>query len=465
MSIDVSKSNFKKEMDIMNGFGTRLTGSKGNNDFIAYLKKEIKKMGFETKSDIKKFKRWEATNTKLVLHTANGDVDVKVASAHPYSGVTGPEGITGKLQTKGVGRDIVVLKMKDFENLTSKIPFDQRRAYPKDLRLNRQYRGPVTTSFVKTVALLIQSFIGCKGAILIWQGMSDEMVEGQYLNFILGYMGVPALWVNETEGEKVLKALKAGDTATLTLEGIIEKKAKGESFCAIVPGKKDKEAIIINTHTDGTNCVEENGAVGMLEMMRYFKKHKPERTLIFVFTTGHFRIPDFSHKHGIVDQSTSLWLHNNKALWDGKGKHIKVVAGVTVEHLGCTEWKDVNGVYQQTNPVDVEVVYTGNKVMDDIYFEAIKGRKQCRTVTLHPHNLLHFGEGQSLFNVGIPDIALVTAPDYLCVVSDNHEMDKFNLDLAVEQTETFIKVIELINKKKTKELGKVDGYNFGLGRA
>ena len=465
MSVNVSKSNFEKEINKMNSFGTRLTGSKGNNDFIAYLKKEIKKMGFEVNSDVKKFKRWEATNTKLVLHTKDGDVDVKVASAHPYSGVTGPEGVTGKLQRKGFGKDIVVFRMADFKKLTSRFPFDQKRSYPKDVKLGKQYKGPVTTSFVKTVALLIQSFIGCKGAILIWQGMSDEMVEGQYLNFILGYMGVPALWVNETEGEKVLKALDAGDTATLTLEGIIEKKAKGESFCAIIPGKEDKEAIIINTHTDGTNCVEENGAIGMLEMMRYFKKNKPKRTLIFVFTTGHFRIPDFSHKHGIVDQSTSLWLHNNKKLWDGKKGHIKAVAGVTVEHLGCTEWKDVDGVYQQTNPVDVEVVYTGNKVMDDIYFEAIKGRKQCRTVTLHPHNLLHFGEGQSLFNVGIPDIALVTAPDYLCVVSDNHEMDKFNLDLAVEQTETFIKIVELINKKKTKELGKVDGYNFGLGRA
>ena len=168
MSIDVSKSNIQKGIDTMNGFGTRLTGSRGNNDFIAYLKKEIKKMGFETNSDVRTFKRWEATNTKLVLHTAEGDVDVKVGSAHPYSGVTGPEGITGKLQTKGIGRDIVVLKMKDFENLTSRIPFDQRRAYPKDLRLNSQYRGPVTTSFVKTVSLLIQSFVGCKGAILIF---------------------------------------------------------------------------------------------------------------------------------------------------------------------------------------------------------------------------------------------------------------------------------------------------------
>ena len=465
MDVSVSKRNIQNGMDTMNGFGTRLTGSKGNNDFIKYLKKEIKGMGFELKSDVKKFKRWEPTNTKLVLHTANGDVDVAVASAHPYSGITGPEGITGKLQTKGIGRDIVVLKIKDFENLTARIPFDQKRAYPKDLKLSPQYRGPVTTSFVKTVALLIQSFVGCKGAILIWQGMSDEMVQGQYLNFILGYMGVPALWVNETEGEKVLAALAAGETATLTLEGNIEKRAKGESFCAIVPGKNEKEAIIINTHTDGTNCVEENGPIGMLEMMRYYKKHKPERTLIFVFTTGHFRIPKFSHKHGIVDQSTSLWLHNNKELWDGKNGHIKAVAGVTVEHLGCTEWKDVDGVYKQTNAVDTEVVYTANKQMDDIYFEAIKGRKQCRTVTLHPHNLLHFGEGQSLFNVGIPDIALVTAPDYLCVISDSHEMEKFNLDLAVEQTETFIKVVNLINEKNTKELGKVDGYNFGLGRA
>lgn len=96
-------------------------------------------------------------------------------------------------------------------------------------------------------------------------------------------------------------------------------------------------------------------------MKRYFKEHKPKRTLIFVFVTGHFRLPVFKSPNGISDQATSLWLACNKGLWDGRDGHQKVVAAITPEHMGCTEWKDVDRqFYQKTNDIDIEEVYTGN---------------------------------------------------------------------------------------------------------
>ena len=117
-----------------------------------------------------------------------------------------------------------------------------------------------------------------------------------------------------------------------------------------------------------------------------------------------------------------------------------------------------------TNPIDVELVYTGNKAMDDIYYEAIKDRDNVRTLTLRGHNMLHFGEGQPLFNKRIPEIALVTAPDYLCSVADNHHMDKFNLTLMCEQIGTFIRCVEILDTKTAKQLGKAQGYSIGLGK-
>ena len=77
---------------------------------------------------------------------------------------------------------------------------------------------------------------------------------------------------------------------------------------------------------------------------------------------------------------------------------------------------------------------------------------------------MHFGEGQSLFNVGIPEIALVTSPDYLCVESENHEMDKFDEELMFEQTDSFIKMVGLINERSAEKLGRADIYSFGLGK-
>ncbi len=81
-------------------------------------------------------------------------------------------------------------------------------------------------------------------------------------------------------------------------------------------------------------------------------------------------------------------------------------------------------------------------------------------MTLRGHNLLHFGEGQNFFTMGVPEISLVPAPYYLCVVSDTHEMEKFDIDLMTEQTETFARLIERIEKISAKELGRSDFYSF-----
>ena len=81
-------------------------------------------------------------------------------------------------------------------------------------------------------------------------------------------------------------------------------------------------------------------------------------------------------------------------------------------------------------------------------------------MTLRGHNLLHFGEGQPLFNVGIPEISIVTAPDYLCVESETDEMEKFNIDLMYEQTKTFEKVIKKIDSFSAKDIGNCDDYSI-----
>ena len=468
MAIPLSKENMLRGMEEMNAFGPRLTGSQGHKAFVEYLKQEVAAIGYDVHSDTHTFKRWEPKNCSLVLHTKEGDVPVSIASAFPYSGETKASGRKGRLSKLGIGKDIVVVRVKDFSKTPSAVAFSERRAEPADLHLPKYYKGPVATAFVKsTVDIILARLAFAKAAVFIWEGMSPAMVEGQYLNFILPHLGIPTLWVNAEEGEKVLAARKEGCKATLTLDANIEKKASADSFYVEVPGKEASEVVIIHSHTDGCNAVEENGPVAMLEMLRYYKTHQPERSLLFVFGTGHFRIPAFRHFNGgsVADQSTSVWLHEHRDLWDGKRGHKYAVASLGLEHFGCTEWKDVDGIYTQTNDIDIEVTYTGNQTMDDILYQALaEERTRTRTVSLRPHNFLHFGEGQSLFNVGIPDISLVTAPDYLTAETEGAEMDKFDLDLMTEQVAAFIRMEQLINEKSRDELGRAEGYSFGLGK-
>lgn len=451
----------------MNDCGHRHTGSPGHKAFIKQIKEDIAKLGIETISTEYTFDRWEALDASISIE---GET-IAVSSPFPYSGSTSAEGITGELveiannifgycQAKD---KIGVVHIKNLSKISSKVAFDKRNSLPAELEVEPSYRGPVSTCFVKTILYSLLKKSGIKGLICVWEDMSDAMVDKQYLNFILGELDVPVVWVNESEGKKVFSAAEAHKTATLILTAEHEKDCITESFYSLIKGTEldNKEIIMINTHTDGGNCVEENGAIAMVALMEYFIKNPPKHSLLFVFVTGHFRLEEF--KKGI-DQATSKWMLGNLDLWSGSNGGYTAYAGLAVEHLGCTEWKDKDGIYQKTNDVDVELVYTGNKKIDDIYYKAISDRKLIRTMTLRGHNKLHFGEGQPLFNRGIPEIALVTAPDYLCAEADNHQMDKFNLDLFFEQTCTFANCIELLDNESSASLGTTDGYSYGLGR-
>ncbi len=469
MSFNISKERVLNSIETMNSFGLRLTGSRAQQRFADYLKDEIHKMGFTTYSDLYSFDRWEEKHSSIKIINPHGDEELEVTSAWPYSGETDENGITeeiveifGKhinyLPARG---KIALVKVKDLEKVPTGFAFNQRNSFPKGLSLPKNYNGPVADSFVKIPLISVAKVMGVKAVICIWEGMSDEMVRGQYLPFIMDYQGIPALWVGEESGKKLKKAAKEKKKVNLVLTAEKEISAKTESFYTVIEGKNKKEAIIINSHTDGINCVEENGPVAMLEMMRLLKNTELDRTLIFLFATGHFRLPNFK-EHDI--QASSKWLKNHRDMWDGKKGHIKAVASIGVEHLGCTEWKDKDGKYRCTNPIDVELVYTANKVMDKVYYDSLEGRTMVRTVTVKGHNFLHFGEGQPPRNVGIPDISLVTAPDYLTAINETHQMEKFSLELMCEQIETFLKMTLILDKMSAKEIGKPEPYSLILGK-
>ena len=467
MIFDINKEEMFEGMHKMNSFGTRLTGSKGHADFINWLKSEISEMGIQIFSDPFYFRRWEEKRSSISIIEGDGRINIPVSSAYPYSGETPPEGITEELvyvkglsdipKTKG---KIAVFDIANVNFLPSEIAFDKRTSYPEDVVLEKKYEGPVITSFVQCFYGMVSKLSKAKAAILVWRGLHDDCVKGQYLSFIMGHQRLPMLWVNETEGKKLIEAAKAHKKAEFVLEAEIEENAFTESFYCILRGRNEKETVIVNTHTDGTNCIEENGPIALLQLMKNMKDKELERTHIFVFTTGHFRLPHFEDIRTGAFQSASRWLAMHRELWDGKGEHLKCVANLTVEHLGCLEWRDVDGEYKYTGRPEVELVYTGNKFMDKLYIDTVKERKTVRTMTLRGHNALHFGEGQNFFTMRVPEISLVPAPYYLCVVSDSHEMEKFDIDLMTEQTETFARLIEKLEKIPSEALGRSDFYSF-----
>lgn len=465
----ISQERILSNVRTMNGFGPRLTGNAAHTAFIEFLKERIREMGLPVYSDPFFFKKWEPVSHAISIEELDGSLtDVHVSSVHPYSGETPAGGWLEELvyvrnpavdYLKAAGK-IALVEVSNVNSIPSEVAFDKRSAWPEDVTMPKNYEGPVITTFVKFLHTLLGRLGSARGIILAWKGLPDDCVEGQYLPFNMGYRGIPILWVNGTDGRRLIEAAEAGRRVRFLLTAEKEEMAYTESFYTMLPGKNRKECVIVNTHTDGPNCVEENGPVALLELLENVKDRPLERTHIFLFTTGHFRLPQFKDIRTGAFQSASKWMVRHRNLWDGAANHLKCVANLTLEHMGCMEWAVVDGEYRYTGQPELELVYTGNEFMDRLYMETVRSRKTVRTMTLHGHNLLHFGEGQNFFTMGIPGICLVPAPYYLCVESPGHEMDKFDPALMAEQTETFLTLLEKIEQTPYKTLGRSDGYRF-----
>ena len=207
MNFNISKERLLEGMNIMNSFGTRLTGSKGHNDFIKWLKDEIAEMDIPIFSDPFYFTRWEEQNSSIEILDGDEKINIPVSSAYPYSGKTSAYGITEELVyvksikdvPKTAGK-IAVFNISNINFLPSEIAFDKRSSFPEDVVLEKKYEGPVITSFVQCFYGIISKLTKAKAVILVWKGLHKDMIEGQYLSFIMDYQNIPMLWVNEAEG-------------------------------------------------------------------------------------------------------------------------------------------------------------------------------------------------------------------------------------------------------------------------
>jgi hypothetical protein len=391
-----------------------------------------------------------------------------VSSCFPYSGRTLPK-ISGKLihyarfpfsfrRAKGEIA-LIDVRLRSLPRLALRFLLRIRSRYPASADLPARFSSPLSLLY-KRLHLDAAAEAGVKGVIYIWRNCSDLNTVCQYLPFETPYRVCPALWVNGTEGDRLVRAAERGESVQLVLEADIEQDAQTDTLWAVLPGKRSDQTIIVNTHTDGPNTPQENGVVGLLALASYFsklaKQGRLQRTLVFVFVTGHFQLPELVADYP-PNRATHTWLKAHRNLWDGAPGHKTAVAAATIEHLGCMEWKDTAGHsgHGPTGQTELEIVYASNAKLNDIYLGALQGRKLGRTVTVKPLPV-YLGEGQPPYEAGIPTLSLITLPDYMCAATANGEIHKLDLPLMSEQIETFAKAITGLDGLQTQEIGTAD---------
>ncbi len=447
--------------------GPRLTGNPAHRRFIDSLEADLDRIGLDVHRDRLTFDRWDPLRWELAID----GTPVPVAFYFPYSGVTGPDGVTAPLQYLGVLGQIGA-----WEPARGKIAVVEVPVLPLPITVGYRPSGqypadaapPDPIAYLPSVsdavgAPTLESAVraGVRGVICIRTGVSEALADDQYAPFTTGYQGCPALWVGPREAERVRASARRGASARLVMYARRALGAATDTLFAVLPGTDPSETVIVNTHTDGPNVAEENGGIGLISLARQFAQvpaHRRRRTLVFVFVTGHFQLPQFETEvgNGIgTMQASSRWMRMHPEWWDGKGAHRKAVAALTLEHLGCREWLDdpQHRHYGPTGRPEVGWCYTTTPAMRSIYLASAHGTANERTVTCDPLPALYFGEGAPFYKSGIATMSLIPSQTYLTAAPANGVIDKLDKHLMAGQIETFSKAIRTLERRSSAQIG------------
>ncbi len=443
----VRRAVVEAEIELLARLGPRLTGSAAHEELIGHVAGQWEELGLSVREDRHTFTRWDPPaddGLRLVV----GERVVDVSSVFPYSGVTsgvgGPlrrlRGLVPRWSAARGGIAVVEVdnRMLPMDVLVS--TWDGRRPWER-------MKHPLIPATLAGAGLSRARKAGVSAVVFAWRGLSVDAARGQYVPFTLPYQDIPAVFVAGDAARDVLAAAEREEEARLTLAGVLTPGAATRTVWTMVEGtRRPDETVLVVSHSDGTNVVEENGHIGLVELARDVVAQPPERTTVFVLTTGHMRIPAMT-KEG---QATTRWLDDHRDLWAGPRRG---VAGLAIEHLGAREYRDdpVAGTYGPTGAPEPELLYATTRELKTLAELEWRGVEPVRVS--RPSPLIHFGEGEPLLHHRIPAISLVTAPQYLLSSADGDYVD---LELLRRQVDSFRRLRARLDSMPSGGFGTVD---------
>jgi hypothetical protein len=451
----------RADMQRMVDLGSRYTGTSGHAKFIDWLEEELVAAGCVMRPRQSfDLTVWEAQRYGLDLLDGDGKGPVKVAAYYPRSQETGDAGVSGRLVYAGVppvpsiSPDLESL-LAGFGNYPRQItswvqgllgtaagplkgsillvdvpmPLPLTLAPFLALSTYQHWTGHNISDFAGTdfkraaltpgvVAMPVAPFaaLGAAGVVFILDA-SYEAIASQYFPFENAFEDIPALYVDRDTGTRLRALAGSRPRARLTLTAT-RHKGSSPALMGYIPGRTD-ESIFIDTHTDGEGFAEENGGVGIVQLARHYGslpvEQRPKRTLVFSLWPGHMA-SGMPQLQGIVDRNPEV-IHG-------------AVAGITVEHLGCSEWIDTaDKGYHPTGDPEPFLVWTTQGKVFELTRDATIAQDLPRTMLMRPP--VQFGVGSALQGAGIPQIGFLAGPYYL--LEDTGSLQRFDEQLAAKQ--------------------------------
>jgi hypothetical protein len=442
------------ELDLLAELGPRLTGSETHERLVAHVATRLTDLGLQVREDVLNFCRWDPPTGPDGLRLTVDGQPIEISSVFPYSGTTGAAGVGGPLHrlrgplprwSRARG-GIAVIEIHNRKRPFSAAvrTWDGQPSWGKTAH-------PLVPATLAGLGLKRARNAGVKAVVFAWRGISAANARGQYIPFTLPYLDIPAVFVAGAAADAVVCAAAREKDAELLLNATLTPNSTMRTVWAVVEGRRrPEETVLVVSHSDGTNVLEENGHIGLIELARDVVAVAPERSIVFVFTAGHLRIPAVS-SHG---QATSRWLDDHRDFWAGGDGQRRAVAGLGIEHLGALEYRDdpATGTYGPTGRAEPELLYASTKQLRMLVDAEWRGIEPGPTPVSAPNALIQFGEGQPLYLKRIPNISLVTATQYLLSVQPGEYVD---VALLKRQVDSFRRLLRHLDTLPATSVGTV----------
>ncbi|MEU5876330.1 hypothetical protein [Spirillospora sp. NPDC047279] len=425
----------------MADLGPRFVGGTAHRRYLRMVERRLESYGLEVRRHPVPLDQWEARSWSLEVTDARGGAHtIPVAYHRPYSGETTRHGVRGELVDvkaglaadyagKEVNGRIVVA---DFA--FPRIPFGA--VFPLADHIHRPGQAAelaaedYTRIWQSTPARPSLDLAKQNGAIAMIDvvDLVPEHARGQFSPHQQPRAGLPALHLDKVQGRRLRELMAEGPvTATLTLRART-RSSTIDYLTAELPGNGSLPgAVMVGTHTDGQNAIEENGVPAVLALAKYLTRlpraGRP-RDVVLVLSPNHMN----SHQDS---PDLRTWLERHPGIRD------RLVASLVPEHLGALGWAEnaTTGEYGPTGRSEPAVIGTGNSAaLTALVVDQVKRDDLGRTAVLKPFNGGLYGEATYPYQLGIPTATLISGPTYLVQVSEDGALDRIDRDLMHRQT-------------------------------
>jgi hypothetical protein len=213
---------------------------------------------------------------------------------------------------------------------------------------------------------------GALGAVIVL-GLSFDAAAGTYTFPVPALHQMPTLYADVETGRALVAAAKAEKRATLRLVSETHESETYQLF-GFLPGRRygtpEDEQILLITHTDGPSISQENGALGIAAVVRYFARipqSERPRTLMVFLDCRHY-MPGMERAFASQDHAAS-----HPELYD------KVIAAMGIEHLGQIKVSEEGGKYHRTDLAEVSSIWvTESERLVEIAIQAAKDNRLAR---------------------------------------------------------------------------------------